>query len=436
MLRLRVPCDEHCSDTSNVRSEFGLGIVQSQFASYNGRDMRWKSDPHDITDLSKEMADSPLGRIWQQVSGVDQGTIAHCLEEGLRDFAGMPLASVAQEAGMRVNAIAPRALAICERMADEGPRLAEGLFEASQRLSSLAAQNRDEARAEANRFMVDGLGITPEEAVDPVDLASLLSELGKWFGETAAFARQALDDYNSHQTGILAAYLRFPDFSQLKGCELMNRATISKKPIDPVDPEAYAACAFVTLALGRPDVVSEQLNLRCANNIVTGVITQRYIDVGGEQGLLEPIVKSGLDKGLDQMSEAPLKDAARVAGGLIRRAGTLAESQQSREIRILSKMAQLKRSPVSLDAVAQNEEGESVPIANVMESPSDLEEAIPQYYEAVSKLPKDMQPVFRRVWEKGESPREAATSLGYKWNTALERRLERWGEQIRCEMLG
>ena len=58
------------------------------------------------------------------------------------------------------------------------------------------------------------------------------------------------------------------------------------------------------------------------------------------------------------------------------------------------------------------------------------------YYEAVSKLPDErLRRIFRRAWQEGETPQQAAISLGYEWTPALERQVERMIKKIEKEML-
>jgi hypothetical protein len=105
----------------------------------------------------------------------------------------------------------------------------------------------------------------------------------------------------------------------------------------------------------------------------------------------------------------------------VNRVHSVLVAQQGFEIPLLEKKEEIARKcqSVSLDSEVESEDGERIPLVELMRSEPDLTEALPSYYEAISTLPEDIQPIFRRVWEKGETPKEAAVNLGRQWTPAL-----------------
>jgi len=196
------------------------------------------------------------------------------------------------------------------------------------------------------------------------------------------------------------------------------------------------------LVFGRPDVIEKGLHFRLANEVVTGVITHRYVELGGEQDGdegLEPIARASLHKNWQMVANAPFLTGARqAAADVIDKATSFVENRQRWECKVLAEKERLERlsRPTSLDVPVETEEGESVPWVDLMPSEPDLMEAEMAYYEAVSKLSDErMRRIFRLSWEEGETPQKATVSLGYEWTSALQRQVERMIKKIEKEML-
>ncbi|GAH55818.1 unnamed protein product, partial [marine sediment metagenome] len=191
------------------------------------------------------------------------------------------------------------------------------------------------------------------------------------------------------------------------------------------------------------DVIEKGLHSRLSNQVATSIITQRYVELGGEQGGdqgLESIVKASLDKNWQMVENAPFLTGARqTAKNVIDKATSFVENRQRWECTVLAEKERLEKlsQPASLDVPVETEEGESVPWVGLMPSEPDLMEAEMAYYEAVSQLPDErLRRIFRRAWEEGEAPQQAAINLGYEWTSALERQVERMIKKIEKEMLG
>lgn len=90
---------------------------------------------------------------------------------------------------------------------------------------------------------------------------------------------------------------------------------------------------------------------------------------------------------------------------------------------------------VPLDTPIDKDGQDTITLENIIPAGQDMDTAVDTYYTAVSRLPADMQPVFRRVIEKNETPKQAALNLGFTWTPTLERRLLRMKKKIYEEMV-
>jgi hypothetical protein len=395
---------------------------------------------NEISKLSKEIADSPFGRIIWQTLGIEKGTFAEKVRKALCDELDKSLASVCAKVRDWCLSTAPQAVANCERLAVYGPKLSGEFLKAGVDLSILAMQDWEGALCESNRLVSEMFKVTPEGQVNPYDLTNFFFQMANGFSEVSNVAKQCLEEFKKQKLGVLAGYVLYSQLpQQLKVHELMSSLKVGNRCLNPSEPREYTVCMSLLLALGRPDVVEKGVHSWLSNQVATSTITHRYVELGGEQHHLESVVKASFEKNWQMVANAPfLSGAQQTAKDVIDKATSFAETRQQWECQVLAKKERLEKlsRPTSLDVPVETKEGESVPLVDLMPSQPDLMEAEPSYYEAVSSLPEDMQPLFRRVWEEGETPQQAAINLGYQWTSALERQVQRMIKKVREEMLG
>jgi len=396
---------------------------------------------NEITKLSKEIADSPFGRIIWQSLGVEKGAFAEQIQKALCDELDKSLASVCAKARDWCLSTAPQAVANCERLAVLGTQHSSQFWKAAIDLSILALQNWELALSESNRLVSEMFKVIPKGQIDPHDLTNFFFQMANGFSEVSNLAKQWLDEFKEQKFSVLAGYVLYPQLTQQFKVYELNPLKVGDRYLNPSDPREYTVAISLLLAFGRPDVIEKGLHSRLSNQVATSIITQRYVELGGEQGGdqgLESIVKASLDKNWQMVEDAPFLTGARqIAKNVIDKATIFAENRQQWECQVLAEKERLQQlsQVTSLDIPVETEEGESVPLVDLMPSQPDLMEAEPLYYEAVSRLPEDMQPIFRRAWEEGEAPQQAAINLGYEWTSALERQVERLIKKIEREML-
>jgi hypothetical protein len=396
---------------------------------------------NEITKLSKEIADSPFGRIIWQSLGVEKGAFAEQIQKALCDELDKSLASVCAKARDWCLSTAPQAVANCERLAVLGTQHSSQFWKAAIDLSILALQNWELALSESNRLVSEMFKVIPKGQIDPHDLTNFFFQMANGFSEVSNLAKQWLDEFKEQKFSVLAGYVLYPQLTQQFKVYELNPLKVGDRYLNPSDPREYTVAISLLLAFGRPDVIEKGLHSRLSNQVATSIITQRYVELGGEQGGdqgLESIVKASLDKNWQMVEDAPFLTGARqIAKNVIDKATIFAENRQQWECQVLAEKERLQQlsQVTSLDIPVETEEDESVPLVDLMPSQPDLMEAEPLYYEAVSRLPEDMQPIFRRAWEEGEAPQQAAINLGYEWTSALERQVERMIKKIEREML-
>jgi len=395
-------------------------------------------DFDEISELSKKIADSPFGRIIWQTLGIEKDAYAEDLRKGLCACFDKSVASLGADMEAWCLSAAPQAIANCKQLAVNGPKLSGEFFRVGVDLSILAMQNWELALCESNRLVSEMLRVAPKWQINPYDLVNFFFQMAKGLSEFSNLAQQWLEEFRKQKLGVLAGYVLYPQLGKFRVHELMSSIKVRNRSINPSDPRDYTVGIVMLLALGRQDMIEEGLHFRLANQMATHVITHRYIEMGGEQHILESAVKASLDKDWQMVANAPfLSGALQAAEGVIDKAAIFAEKRQHWESRVLGEKERLEKlcQSMSLDVLVETEEGESVPLVKLMPSEPDLMEGVMCYYEAVSKLPDYMQPIFRRVWEEGETPQQAAINLGYEWTSALERQVERMIKKIHKEML-
>lgn len=396
----------------------------------------------EIAELAKKIADSPFGRIIWQALGMQKETFAENMRTGLCNALDVSLISVCAKARDWCLGTAPQAVANCERLAIYGPRLSSEFFRAGVDLSILAMQDWEGARRESNRLVTEMFKVTPKGQINPHDLTNFFFQMANRFSEVSNLAKQWLEEFKEQKFSVLAGYVLYPQLTQQFKVYELNPLKVGDRYLNPSDPREYTVAISLLLAFGRPDVIEKGLHSRLCNQVATSIITQRYVDLGGEQGGdqgLEPVAKASLDKNWQVVANAPFLTGARqAAADVIDKATSFVENRQRWECKVLAEKERLEKlsRPASLDVPVETEEGESVPWVHLMPSEPDLMEAEMAYYEAVSKLPdKRLQRIFRRAWQEGEAPQQAAISLGYEWTSALERQVERMIKKIEKEML-
>lgn len=174
--------------------------------------------------------------------------------------------------------------------------------------------------------------------------------------------------------------------------------------------------------------------------IVNRALEPRYFTLAGGSEALNRIAWSQVSRHFKKFESAVSFDFAqteeRIRHFLDGLHSTLV-AQQNFEIPLLKEREEITRrcQPISLDAEVEDEEGEATSLSECLPGEQDLLDAVDRYYEAVSHLPEDMQPIFRRAWEEGETLKQAAINLRYEWTSALERKTQRMIKKIYEEML-
>jgi hypothetical protein len=226
-----------------------------------------------------------------------------------------------------------------------------------------------------------------------------------------------------------------------------DRYRVIRKPQKPKkrrnadlhDPGCYLQSLILSLLVGREDFIAKGVNLSVAQDEGLAIMDGDYATLGGEQGIAE-------SSALDYLRESSRGIIAThlLEGESLNKTQKSAETLQSlmlkfkeestKELKEAQKLDKLTK-PLSLDTEIDDEEGGTISMSECLPAEHDLLEAVDRYYEAVSELPEEMEPIFRRVWEEGETPKQAALSLGYQWTSALERKAERMIKKIFEEMI-
>jgi hypothetical protein len=219
----------------------------------------------------------------------------------------------------------------------------------------------------------------------------------------------------------------------------MQRKSKKLSRPDLHDPGSYLEALMVSVLVGRKDFITKGVNLNIAQEEGLGIMDSNYAIIGGEQGFGESLAQDYLDKRSVGILKASLLDgeAFMKAGEALDTLKTMMsrfKNESTQELKEVQKLDKLTK-PVSLDTEVEVDEGGTSSLFECIQAEQDPLEALGRYYEAVSKLPKEMQLIFRRVLEEGETPKQAAMSLGYEWTSAVERKVERMKKKIYEEML-
>lgn len=204
------------------------------------------------------------------------------------------------------------------------------------------------------------------------------------------------------------------------------------------DPGSYLEALMVSLLVGRKGFIIKGINLNIAQEEGLGIMDGNYAEIGGEQRFGESLAQGYLDKESEGILKASILDGeafvkAEEALGTLKTVMSRFKKESTKELKEVEKLDKLTK-PVSLDTEVEDEEGGTTSLSECLPTEQDLLEAVNRYCEAVSDLPQDMQPLFRRVWEEGETPKQAALNLGYDWTSTLERQVERMIRKIRSKM--
>jgi len=174
--------------------------------------------------------------------------------------------------------------------------------------------------------------------------------------------------------------------------------------------------------------------------IVDRALDPRYSTLAGGSEALDKIAQSQVSRHFEKFETAVSFDFLQTEESMkhfLEGLHSTLVAQQNFEMPLLKEKQEIRErcQPVSLDAEVEDEQGGTTSLSECLPAERDLLEAVDRYYEAVSRLPQDMQPIFRRVWEEGETPKQAAINLRYEWTSALERKTQRMIKKIWQEML-
>jgi len=139
-------------------------------------------------NFSKEVADSPFGRIMAQTLGVEKDAYAEDIRTALCEGLDRNLAMVAAGVETWCLSTAPQAVANCERLAVLGPKHASEFLKVGVDLSVLAMQDWEGALSESNRLVSEMWKVIPKGQVDPYDLATFFFQMAKVFASEVAMA--------------------------------------------------------------------------------------------------------------------------------------------------------------------------------------------------------------------------------------------------------
>ena len=217
-----------------------------------------------------------------------------------------------------------------------------------------------------------------------------------------------------------------------------NQVRPSSRP-DLHDASCYLEAIMVSLLIGKKDFITKGINLSIAQDEGLAIMDHNYAEIGGQQGDGESFARNYLDGQIECILKRSLLNGeaftkAEEALNTLKIVMNWFKKDTTKYLKTKERLRKLAE-PVSLDTEVEDEEGRTTPLSEWIPAEEDLLEALEGYSEAVSKLPQDMQPIFRRVWEKGETPKQAAINLGYEWTSALERKVERMIKKVYEEML-
>jgi len=211
-----------------------------------------------------------------------------------------------------------------------------------------------------------------------------------------------------------------------------------RRNADLHDAGCYLESLILSLLVGREDFITKGVILSVAQDEGLAIMDGSYAELGGEQGVAESLAQGHLCECSQGIIAAPMLE-----GESLNRTQKAVETLQSlmvrfkkestKELKEVQRLDKLTK-PVSLDTEVEDEEGGITSLSECLPAEQDLLEAVDRYYEAVLELPEDVQPIFRRVWEEGETLKQAALNLGYDWTSTLERQVERMIRKIRSKM--
>ena len=358
------------------------------------------------------------------------GLPTEAIEQGYQALLGTSVAFMASSAHDKLVEIAPQAIAMFEYSATKGRESGQMYLSLAKALEEL--DRMDKPQAEQICQMLN-FKFQPAQALSPSEWAIFFYMVGRGLTELAEIAAKLLDEFNNRKPNLLAALVLLPRLSEFKPHEFMYSLPMNEERVDFSNPVDYVATVFVALCLNRQDIITKAVHFRLASEVASGLISQRYVELGGEQWIMEKTAQDYLDNKTQSITEASLLDGGAVhqAERVVAKLGPLVNEFQKKAIEELKKAKQADdlSKPKSLNTEIEDEDGKITTLVEMLPASPDLDEAMPQLLEIWEKFdPENAELLTERFFE-GKSVNEIAIERHWNYDKT-QKRIERLVKEV------
>ena len=330
--------------------------------------------------------------------------------------------------------ISPQAVSGFEDLATKGRQLGQDLIALSGQLLTLVGTDNNRANEIADCINFD---FKPKQALSPSEWVIFFYIVGRDLTELAGETAKLLDEFNNSKPNLLSALVLFPRLKELKPHEFTRSLSKEGGSVDFSNPIDYVTTVFLALCLNREDIIAKAVHFRLVNKVTTSLINQHYVELGGEQWVMERTGQDYLGGKTESITEASLLDGAAVrrAEGVLAKLEPLLNAFQKEAIKELkeAKAWDDLTKPKSLDTEIQGDNGEITTLAEMLPASPDLDEAMPQLLEIWERFDPEDARLLTERFINGKSLNEIAIERDWSYDKA-QKRIERLVKEVLDKM--
>jgi len=349
------------------------------------------------------------------------------IAEAFRTYLTTSVSTVALQDHDKFVAAAPQAIAMCEFLAARKPiaqtyiTLGSGILKQDSTSRPLASYIAEQINTK----------LQPKESLSATEWGNLFLFIGRLMSEIAEEAKRQLEEFSQRKPNVLAALILFPKLKEIKAHEFIGSLSKQGDRIDLSNPVDYVATVFLALCLRREDIIAKAIDFRLANELTCGTIEQRYVELGGQQSIMEKLAQDYLTSQRESITQASFLDGTVIdqAQKVLAKLEPLLNDFQEEaieELKSAKRWDDLSR-PKSLDTEIESENGEVTTFAEMVAGPPDLDEAMPQFLEIYERLDPEDRELLEQLYFEGRSLEEIAMERDWEYDRTQKRakRLEK-----------